>query len=52
MREKKIDRFVKYWSHPYYDFILDLSGKSPYDLYMKLLEDESKNESKNKKRRK
>lgn len=42
MRSKKIDRFVRYWSNPYYDLIYDLGGKSPYDLYIQLLEDESK----------
>ncbi len=42
LKAKKIDRFIKYASNPFYDFIMDFYGKPPYDVYFQLLEEENK----------
>jgi hypothetical protein len=34
---KKLDRYIKYSSNPFYGFIMDFYSKPPYDVYFQLL---------------
>ena len=42
LKAKKLDRYIKYSSNPFYDFIMDFYGKPPYDVYFQLFEEENK----------